>query len=228
MWTQWRRWNWGLQHQIKALPEPLTTTHGLHLTPLADAHQLTAGQPCCRVSDNNNTACKKRRLCRPLYSFPFFFFFFFNSLSCCNKRHPSRQGSKRQNKWGRRAVVRQQRARVILGVLSDAVVSESSVFALWSQCGQSIWLPSEQRPAALDLQIPVDSVIVSVCVCVHVFFILSFSNGFASPRLELLHNIDPQYDDIAPCKSSLHLPSLTSPSPGPKAFSPHMLCVCAL
>lgn len=123
-------------------------------------------------------------------------------------------------------MVRQQRARVILGVLSDAVVSESSVFALWSQCGQSIWLPSEQRPAALDLQIPVDSVVVSVCVCVHVFFILSYSKGFASPRLELLHNIDPQYDDIAPCKSSLHLPSLTSPSLGPKAFSPHMLRVC--
>lgn len=76
----------------------------------------------------------------------------------------------------------------------------------------------------LDLQIPVDSVIVSVCSCV--FFILSYSKGFASPRLELLHNIDPQYDDIAPCKSSLHLPSLTSPSLGPKAFSPHMLCVC--
>lgn len=63
-------------------------------------------------------------------------------------------------------------------------------------------------------------------MCVHVFFILSYSKGFASPRLELLHNIDPEYDDIAPCKSSLHLPSLTSPSLGPKALSPHMLCVC--
>lgn len=52
---------------------------------------------------------------------------------------------------------------------------EQCVFSV-VDCGQSIWLPGEQRPAGLDLQIPVDftvhesDIVLCVCrLCIHMF-----------------------------------------------------------
>lgn len=102
---------------------------------------------------------------------------------------------------------RKELAGVILGVLSDAAVSESGLFALWSQCGwrardclasagQLPWIYGSGRSASQS-----ERARGSVCVSQRLCSFRPCSRGFASPRLELLHNIEPRYDDISHCKS---------------------------
>ena len=89
---------------------PQTTTRSLHLTRLADARQLTAGVAVWAAQQRGAPAA----VCLQLHLVS-------NWLSCLRK----------QQKWNGDWSWEQQRARVILVVLSDTVVRESRVFSLW-------------------------------------------------------------------------------------------------
>lgn len=128
MWTQWRRWNWGLQQSPSrksrlSLDRKLLPTASTWLDWLTHVSwRLAAGVAVWATQQHRAQIAVGFS---PIYSF----LLVFNCLSRCSKT-ATRLG-KVKTKRRRRTVGRQERVRVILGVLSDTVVSESSVFSLW-------------------------------------------------------------------------------------------------
>lgn len=172
---QWRRWNWGLQQspsrKSRLSLDHKTTTHSLHLTRLADACQVTIGCWCCRAS---NTTTQAQTVCFSLrYCFYLVFFVFFSILSLPFQQLSVLAGQKKSPQRNIRTEGRQERVSYFSCVIRHCGQWEQCVFSV-VECGQSIWLPGERRPAALSLLIPVHFTVhesdIVVCVCVFIRF----------------------------------------------------------
>lgn len=95
--------------------------------------------------------------------------------------------------------------RVILGVIRHCGHWEQRVFSVVN-CGQSIWLAAEQRPAALDLKIPVDFTVRGRrhVVCMFVFMCLKVTFLFYPAAKALPHPDWSCCTTLTRCMTTLH------------------------
>lgn len=129
MWTQWRRWNWGLQ-QSPSRKSRLSPDHKLLLTASTWLYWLTCVSWPLAAGVAVWAAQHREQTDVCFHCVTVSFGFLIGSHVTENSSLTARAGEMK-TKRRLRTVGRQERVRVIFVVLSDTVVSESGAFSLW-------------------------------------------------------------------------------------------------